>query len=232
MLFDQMKAVVLADGRGSGGRLVENPEFRGFSDHWGFRIRACRPYRAQTKGKVERPVRYVRGNFFYGSDFVSDDDLNARARLWLDEVANVRVHGTLGERIDDRFARERPLLGPLAPHPYRPVVPRPEPSETPAPARTGRENPEGRGRAPLAGGLRGRRGEIAVTAPSRRQRIAAQLADLKMPGALESLDEVLARVDGRRVHGGRGDRAAAGGPDRAAQQPRAGDGDALQSSAP
>ena len=124
MLFDQMKAVVLADGRNSGGRLVENPEFRGFSDHWGFRIRACRPYRAQTKGKVERPVRYVRGNFFYGRDFVSDDDLN------------VRVHGTLGERIDDRFARERPLLAPLAPHPYRPVVPRPGPPEASAPAQT------------------------------------------------------------------------------------------------
>ncbi|MDE2974672.1 MAG: hypothetical protein OXU64_08150 [Gemmatimonadota bacterium] len=116
MLFEQMKAVVLADGRHSGGRLVENPEFRGFGDHWGFRIRACRRYRAQTKDKVERPVRYVRGNFFYGRDLPSDDDLNARARQWLDEVANVRVHGTLGERIDDRFARERPLLGPLAPH--------------------------------------------------------------------------------------------------------------------
>ena len=131
LLFDQMKAVVIADGRGSGGGLVENPEFRGFSDHWGFRIRACRPYRAQTKGQVERPVRYVRSNFFYGRDFVSDDDLNARARRWLDDVANVRVHGTLGERIDDRFARERTLLGPLAPHLYRPVVPRPGPSETP-----------------------------------------------------------------------------------------------------
>ena len=43
MLFDQMQAVVLADGRHSGGRLGENPGFRGFSDHWGFRIRACRP---------------------------------------------------------------------------------------------------------------------------------------------------------------------------------------------
>ena len=136
MPFDQMKAVVLADGRNSGGRLVENPEFRGFSDHWGFRIRACRPYRARTKGEVERPVRHLRGNFFHGRDFVSGDDLNARARRWLDEVANVRVHGTLGERIDDRFARERPPLGPLAPHPYRPVVPGPGPSEAPAPART------------------------------------------------------------------------------------------------
>jgi len=130
LLFDQMKAVVVSDGRGSGGGLVENPEFRGFSDHWGFRIRVCRPYRAQTKGKVERPVRYVRGNFFYGRDFVSDDDLNAQARLWLDEVANVRVHGTLKEPISDRFERERPLLGPLALRPYTPVVPRSEPLET------------------------------------------------------------------------------------------------------
>ena len=130
LLFDQMKAVVTSDGRGAGGRLVENAEFRGFADHWAFRIRARRPYRAQTKGKVERPIAYVRSNFFYARDFVSDDDVNAHARRWLDEVANVRIHGTLKERVSDRFERERRLLGPLAPRPYTPVVPRPEPVGT------------------------------------------------------------------------------------------------------
>ena len=50
LLFDQMKAVVIADGRAGGGCVVANPEFRGFSDHWGFRIRTCGPYRAQSKG--------------------------------------------------------------------------------------------------------------------------------------------------------------------------------------
>ena len=50
VLFDQMKAVIIEDGRKCGGRLVENLEFLRFSAHWGFRIRACRPYRAQTKG--------------------------------------------------------------------------------------------------------------------------------------------------------------------------------------
>lgn len=131
LLFDQMKAVVIEDRRAGDGGLIENPEFRAFSDHWGFKIRACRPYRARTKGKVERPVRYLRGNFFYGREFVSDDDLNAQARHWLDEVANVRVHGTLQERISERYARERPLLGPLAPRPYTPVVPRGEPQQGP-----------------------------------------------------------------------------------------------------
>ena len=125
VLFDQMKAVIVEDNRDVGGRLVENPEFVRFSLHWGFRIRACRPYRAQTKGKVERPVSYIRSNFFYGRTFASDDDLNARVLGWLDTVANVRIHGTLKERPVDRFETERPHLMPLARWPYRPVVPRP-----------------------------------------------------------------------------------------------------------
>ena len=129
VLFDQMKAVIVQDNREVGGRLLENPEFLRFAFHWGFRIRACRPYRAQTKGKVERPVSYIRKNFFYGRTFASDDDLNARVLRWLDAVANVRVHGTLKERPVDRFEAERPHLKPLARWPYRSVAPkRTEPS--------------------------------------------------------------------------------------------------------
>ena len=129
ILFDQMKAVIIEDGRADGGRLVENREFLRFASHWGFRIRACRPYRAQTKGKVERQVSYIRKSFFYGRNFASDADLNAQVLRWLDTVANVRIHGTLKERPADRFEAERPYLKPLAPWPYRPVVPRdPEPA--------------------------------------------------------------------------------------------------------
>jgi transposase len=90
LLFDQMRAVVLEDHRAEGGKLLEHPEFLRFARHWGFRIRACRPYRAQTKGKVERPVRYVRGNFLYGREFLGDADLDAQRLTWLDEVANAR----------------------------------------------------------------------------------------------------------------------------------------------
>ena len=86
LLFDQMKAVVIEDGRYDDGALVENPEFMRYAYHWNFRIRACRPYRAQTKGKVERPIRYLRESFFYGRTFTSDDDLNAQALHWLDHV--------------------------------------------------------------------------------------------------------------------------------------------------
>ena len=121
VLFDQMKAVIVSDGRVGGGKLLRNPEFLRFAGHWGFRIRACRPYRAQTKGKVERAVGYIRRGFFYAGEFASDEDLNARALRWLEEVAQERIHGTTKEKPVERFRRERPHLGPLPGGEYRSV---------------------------------------------------------------------------------------------------------------
>jgi transposase len=123
LLFDQMKSVIVDDQRLNGGRLVENPEFIRFADHWQFTARACRAYRAQTKGKVERPIRYVRENFFYGRTFLNDEDLNSQAEQWLQRVANVRVHGTTEEVPQERFHREeRMALTSLAARPYRSLV--------------------------------------------------------------------------------------------------------------
>ena len=120
LLFDQMRSVVVSDDRSSGGSLVLNAEFQRFAAHWGFAPRSCRPYRAQTKGKVERPIRYVRESFFYGREFINDADLNEQAERWVEGTANVRLHGTTRERPLDRFERdERQALRPLALQPYR-----------------------------------------------------------------------------------------------------------------
>ena len=123
LLFDQMKAVIVEDQRRDGGKLLENPEFLRFAAHWGFRIRACRPYRAKTKGKVERPIRYIRSNFFYGREFIGDADLDAQCRAWLEDVANARVHRTTECVPRVRFeTEERMHLQPLAERGYRPLV--------------------------------------------------------------------------------------------------------------
>src|SRR5438477_8844931 len=74
LLFDQMKAVITRDLRLQGGALVRNLEFLRVAHHWSFTPRACRPYRAQTKGKVERPVRNLRDNLVYGRAFANDAD--------------------------------------------------------------------------------------------------------------------------------------------------------------
>ena len=123
LLFDQMKAVIIDDQRAEGGKLLEHPEFLRFAAHWDFRIRACRPYRAKTKGKVERPIRYLRDNFFYGREFIGDADLDAQRLHWLDGVANVRTHRTTQCVPRVRFETEEfPHLRPLAERPYRPLV--------------------------------------------------------------------------------------------------------------
>jgi hypothetical protein len=115
LVFDQMKAVITRDLRLEGGALVHNGEFLRFAHHRASRHGRVGPI-AQTKGKVERPVRYVRGNFVYGRTFLHDADLDHQRQPWLGRVANVRLHGTTRERPRDRFDREeRFLLQPLAP---------------------------------------------------------------------------------------------------------------------
>lgn len=134
LLFDQMRSVITRDDRLAGGGLVRNLELSRFARHYGFRIRVCRPYRAKTKGKVERPIRYLRDNFLYGRTFVSDADLNAQALDWLATVANVRTHATTAWRPAERFAdiEQRTLRG-LPERPYRSLVlPTPTMGRTPA----------------------------------------------------------------------------------------------------
>lgn len=119
-LFDQMRSVITRDERLVGGGLTKNLELARFARHSGFRVRACRPYRAKTKGKVERPIRYLRDSFLYGRTFVSDADLNDQVAHWLATVANVREHATTKWVPAERFATvERAALRPVPATPYR-----------------------------------------------------------------------------------------------------------------
>lgn len=112
VLVDNQKAAVLQANAGGPPRF--NERFVDLAGHYGFTPRACRPYRARTKGKDERMVGYIKGHFFvrYRS-FESWAHLNQLAEQWLAEEADRRVHGTLGEVVAERFARELPALGPL-----------------------------------------------------------------------------------------------------------------------
>jgi transposase len=110
-LYDNTKVVVL--GRDAVGEPLWNPTFLDFALRVGFSIRLCRPYRAQTKGRVESGVKYVRRNFWPTARFVDLPDLNQQALSWGEMVAAVRVHGTTHERPGERWAAERPQLGSL-----------------------------------------------------------------------------------------------------------------------
>src|SRR5829696_4307064 len=120
ILYDRMKTAVLGevDERG----IVYNDKLLALAAHYGFLPKACRPYRAKTKGKVERPFRYVREDFFLARSFRNLDDLNAQFSQWLDQVANRRLHGTTGRIVIEHFAEERPSLRPLPAGPFNTVL--------------------------------------------------------------------------------------------------------------
>lgn len=103
ILSDNCKPLVLSnDGQGN----VEfTSEYLDFARYYGFLPRACKPYRCRTKGKVERPIRYIRQSF-WPVEFVDSADLNRQSAFWRDTVANTRMHATTHEVPLDRFAKE------------------------------------------------------------------------------------------------------------------------------
>src|SRR2546430_510758 len=123
ILYDRMKTVWL--GTDERGEIVWHPVFLDFARYWGFTPRLCRPYRAQTKGKVESGVKYVRRNFLCGLQGREPDslsDLNAQLREWIWGVANQRVHGTTHEQVLVRWDVEQFSLQSLAGQPPYPHV--------------------------------------------------------------------------------------------------------------
>jgi transposase len=112
VLVDNQKATVIRHRIGD--RVQFHERFLDLAGHYGFTPRACRPYRARTKGKDERNVGYIKGNFFARyHDFDSYQHLNQLAEAWLLQEADPRVHGTVKEVVAERFRREAPQLGPL-----------------------------------------------------------------------------------------------------------------------
>ena len=112
VLVDNQKSAVLEHP--SNGQPKFNERFIDLAGHYGFTPRACKPYRARTKGKDERMVGYIKGNFFvrYRS-FESWAHLNQLSERWLAEEADRRVQDTVREVVALRFEREKPALKPL-----------------------------------------------------------------------------------------------------------------------
>ena len=110
-LYDNAKVVTL--GKDDDGQVAWNLRMLDFARRLGFDLRLCQPYRAQTKGKVESGVKYVRRNMWPSIRFTDDADLNRQAAEWCDTVANRRIHGTTHRVPWEMLAEEGPHLGKL-----------------------------------------------------------------------------------------------------------------------
>jgi transposase len=104
ILYDNMKQIVFKRAPVSSGS-TWNSQFEDFFNHYGFIPRLCRPYRPQTKGKIESNVGFVKRDFLLGSEFSSFSDLNSQAQKWLARV-NSTIHGTTNEIPLERLKEE------------------------------------------------------------------------------------------------------------------------------
>lgn len=122
VLFDNMKTVVLERNAYGRGQHRLHPGLLALSRDLGFAVRLCRPYRAKTKGKVERFNRYLRESFYnplvtrLQADMVLDlDTANVEVLKWLRDVANVRSHQGTGERPLERLEADQKAMLPFEP---------------------------------------------------------------------------------------------------------------------
>jgi len=117
VMVDNLKSAVLEHPRG--GSVRYHPRYLDLASHYGFEPRACNVRAPHEKGQVERAVSYVRSSFLNGLNPESFAPINPQARLWMDTVANLRVHKELHQRPIDRFDEtEKYALQPLGIHPY------------------------------------------------------------------------------------------------------------------
>jgi transposase len=105
LLYDNPRTIVLSKDEAN-GTVEWNRRFKERMDFYGVDVKLCRYYRAQTKGKVESGVKYVKRNALAGRRFASYDDLNSWLEQWALTVADQRIHGTTHEQPAERFARE------------------------------------------------------------------------------------------------------------------------------
>jgi transposase len=117
ILGDNARALVIDRDRPT-GTVRFHPAYLAFCRDWDTQPRACAPYRARTKGKVESGVKYLKRNALAGLGFDSFAALEQHLTAWM-QLADTRVHGTTHERPLDRFHRDEQTA--LRPLPARPL---------------------------------------------------------------------------------------------------------------
>ncbi|HBS2681450.1 TPA: IS21-like element ISSen3 family transposase, partial [Klebsiella pneumoniae] len=123
VLYDNMKTVVLQRDAYQTGQHRFHPSLWQFGKEMGFSPRLCRPFRAQTKGKVERMVQYARNSFYIPlmtrlrpmGITVDVETANRYGLRWLYDVANQRKHETIQTRPCDRWVEEQQSMLALPP---------------------------------------------------------------------------------------------------------------------
>jgi len=103
---DNLKAAVVRAAFGVSESTALNRSYCELARHYRFKIDPTPPYSPNKKGKVERAIRYLKGNFFKPREFDDIDQANTELFRWLLEIAGKRTHGTTGKQPMSSFEQE------------------------------------------------------------------------------------------------------------------------------
>ena len=106
-VYDQSKLVVIQEKY---GEVLFNQQFHEFANRYQFLPKVCEGYDPESKGKVERFIRYTKENFLYGDYFIDIEAIRKAALVWLAETANSRLHDATKQQPVKLFAEEYALL--------------------------------------------------------------------------------------------------------------------------
>ena len=123
IMIDNLKVGVVRHP--SGEKALFNPRYLDFAAHYGFEPVACNVRKGNEKGRVENGVGYVKKNLLSGLEITSFEAIQVEGRRWLDQTANVRLHGETHRKPAELFEQEKPHLKPLPVMPYDCAVIRP-----------------------------------------------------------------------------------------------------------
>lgn len=110
LLIDNPKALVINNTPGS--EVEFNLSALRLSTFLGFEFNACNPYRARTKGKIEKPYQYIEEQFIKGNRFATMTDLNSEGKKFILEWNN-QIHGTTKRIPNEMFLEEVETLIPV-----------------------------------------------------------------------------------------------------------------------
>ena len=116
IMIDNLKTGVLQ--RKTGHDIVFNPKYLDFAHHYGVTIKACGVRKGNEKGRVENAVGYVKKNFLNGLELTQFNALNPAVKSWMDDIANVRIHGETRKKPVDCLAEDLAVMRPVNPNTY------------------------------------------------------------------------------------------------------------------
>ena len=110
IVYDQDRVLTVSENNGD---IIYTEGFQNYINTMKFKIRLCRGFDPQSKGKIEAVVKYAKYNFAIHRIFKDIDSFNEDSLKWLDRTGNGKMHEITKKVPAEVFTLEKEHLLPV-----------------------------------------------------------------------------------------------------------------------